>query len=79
MGQGNMTNAAAEYFTADELVTRWKNRVTVGTLANWRAKKNRHRSPPFVKFGRNVLYPVAGVLEWEAKNLHAANDNQPPN
>lgn len=71
-----MTEAAAEYFTADELVVRWKRRVTVGTLANWRAAKQR-RGPPFVKLGRGVLYPVAGVVEWEASNLHAANDNKP--
>lgn len=74
-----MANAAAkEYFTADELVTRWENRLTVGTLANWRANWNdpeKRRGPSFVKLGRKVLYPVASVIEWEAKNLHAANDN----
>lgn len=62
-----------EYFTPDELVTRWKNKVTKGTLANWRVKKR--RGPAFVKICGHVLYPVASVLEWEAKNMHATNDN----
>lgn len=69
-------NQAAEYFTADELVTRWKDTVTTGTLANWRAAKPK-RGPSFVKIGGRVLYPIAGVMAWEAQNLHAANDNTP--
>lgn len=72
-----MTTAASEYFTPEELVSRWNGTVQLGTLANWRVKGKR-RGPPFVKIGASVLYPITGVLDWEAKNLHAANDNQPP-
>lgn len=67
-------NNTAQYYTADELVERWKGAVTKGTLANWRAAKNR-RGPPFTKIGGRVLYPMAGVVKWESDNLHAANDN----
>lgn len=68
-----MSHSNGEFFTADDLVIRWKQTITVGTLANWRSKK---RGPPFVKIGGKVLYPVAALLEWESKNVRVANDNE---
>jgi hypothetical protein len=69
-----MTQTAAAYFTAEQLVQRWNGVVQKGTLNNWRSAKPR-RGPPFVKIGGRVLYPVADVMEWERAHLHAANDN----
>lgn len=62
------------YLTPDELVDRWNDAVTVGTLANWRSQGN---GPPFVKFGNRVRYPMTGVEAYEAANMRAANDNNP--
>lgn len=66
---------AAEYLTPAELSKRWGGAVTTGTLANWRSKG---QGPAFAKFGSRVRYPLAKVVDWEAKNLHlvGANDNQ---
>lgn len=58
--------------TAAQLVARWNNAVTTGTLSNWRSKG---RGPAFVKFGKVVRYPIASVLAYEAGNTHA-NDNE---
>lgn len=60
--------------TPAEVVQRWNDAVTVGTLANWRTQG---KGPPFIKFGSRVRYPLAKLEQWEAGNLRAANDNQP--
>lgn len=39
-------------------------RIPEKTLANWR---NKRIGPPYRKFGRRVLYPLALLEEWEAK------------
>jgi len=62
-----MAKQAADFFTAAELVTRWKSRVTKRTLDNWRCMTPR-RGPAFTKIGGRVLYPRAAVLEWEKQN-----------
>jgi hypothetical protein len=51
-----------EYHTTEELAA--KMRVASQTLRSWRVKGE---GPPFVRFGRRVLYPVARFAEWEAK------------
>lgn len=38
-------------------VTRDRRRVSVGTLANWRAMRI---GPPYIKIGKAVLYPIEG-------------------
>ena len=60
--------------TPAEVARRWNDAVTVGTLANWRSKRE---GPPFVKFGSRVRYPLEKLIAWEAKNEHLvpANDN----
>lgn len=58
------------FLTPAEVVERWDNAVTTGTLANWRT---RGEGPPFTKFGARVRYPLPELKAWEAKNLH--NDN----
>jgi len=71
-----MGQQQALYLTVDQLLERWGHRYTKGTLAN---KRSKGEGPPFVRFGRVVLYPVQQLEEWEAAHLHntlkPANDN----
>lgn len=70
-----MGAAAKKYLTPEELAERWEHRITVGTLANWRAKK-RNQGPSFTKLGGRVVYPIEGVEAYEAaKTTTPANDN----
>lgn len=72
-----MTQATARqdnFLTPTQLVRRWGDVVTTGTLANWRSKKV---GPTYSKMRGRILYPVAQLEAWEAKNLHAVNDNVP--
>lgn len=64
---------AQKFLTPAEVSARWNGAVSVGTLANWRSAG---RGPAFQKFGTRVRYPAAGLEQWEAKNLHAQNDNE---
>lgn len=50
------------FFTPAELETRWENRISTRTMANWRAQGN---GPRFTKIGGRVLYPVQAVEAWE--------------
>jgi len=64
---------APQFLTANELVERWRGAISLGTLANWRAKK---QGPGFNKFGTKVLYPAEEVAAYEAKHFQRpANDN----
>lgn len=54
-----------KFLTPAEVVQRWANAVTVGTLANWRSNV---KGPPYQKRGSRVLYPVAELEQWENKN-----------
>jgi len=69
-------SALKKHLTPVQLAERLEGVVTVGTLANWRARKP-NPGPSFVKLGGRVLYPVDQVEAWEARNLKAANDNEP--
>ena len=53
----------AEYLTPDEVVKRFKGRITVRTLANWRSQGI---SPPYTKLNGRILYPLDDLLKWEA-------------
>lgn len=50
--------------TPAELVTRWRDSITLVTLATWRSRK---QGPPYVKVGGRVLYPLDGVEAYEKK------------
>ncbi len=50
------------YFTPDELIQRYRGKITRRTLANWRSNKE---GPGFTKIGGRVLYPVVAVELWE--------------
>lgn len=60
-----MSNGLTVYLTPKELSERYKGRISVGTLANWRA---RGFGPKFVKVGDRVLYALDAVEKWEAQN-----------
>lgn len=50
------------YLTPKELVIRYRNAVTLHTLANWRSHGD---GPPHTKIGGRVLYPVTSLFQWE--------------
>ena len=62
-----MTDTALddELLTDDEVVARYKGRITLGTLRNWRALK---LGPPYVKVGKAVLYSRAALQAWDRRN-----------
>lgn len=55
-----------KYLTAEEVVERYREEISLGTLRNWRAMR---AGPPFVKIGKAVLYPVQELDDWDKKNL----------
>ncbi len=56
-----------QFLTPDELVERWGNRITKGTLANWRSRKPLV-GPKFTKVGGRVLYSLLEVHSYEQSN-----------
>lgn len=58
------------HITPAELVERWKGKVALQTLAHWR---NKRQGPPYVKFGRTVLYPLDKLEAWEAEQMVETN------
>jgi len=61
-----MTTDNALDLTPDELAE--KIRIPVGTLKRWRLRK---QGPPWVRWGKHVRYPVAGVESWMAESSAA--------
>lgn len=51
------------YLTPGELASRFKNTITVKTLANWRSQDT---GPAYVKLGGRILYEIGDVSTWEA-------------
>jgi hypothetical protein len=39
-------------------------RAAPQTLAHWR---NQRKGPPYIKFGRKILYPLEQLVEWEKR------------
>lgn len=60
-----MTSSAKAYLTVADLIERWKGQVKPQTLAVWRSRRT---GPAFVKIGGRVLYTLAAVEEYEARN-----------
>lgn len=50
------------YLTPEELSARYKGRITVRTLANWRCLG---QGPRYSKIGGAILYPLDELLRWE--------------
>lgn len=55
-----------QFLKPEELRARWGDSVSDVTLRTWRMKR---QGPPFVKFGRRVLYPLDRLVEWENKQV----------
>lgn len=58
-----------QYLTPDELKQRWKGRVSLKTLANWR---HNGTGPVFTRVGGAVLYPLHEVVRYEQANTVAS-------
>jgi hypothetical protein len=56
----------SDYLTPDELVERYRHKIALRTLANWRSQKN-GLGPRFLKAGGRILYHIEDVLSWENK------------
>jgi hypothetical protein len=52
------------YLTPDELVARFKGRVTKKTLSNWRVTGE---GPDFKRFGSRILYSLSSVEKYEGE------------
>jgi len=48
--------------SVDELIKRWNNAFSIGTLANWRSQG---KGPPHVALGRKIYYPLSGIESYE--------------
>jgi hypothetical protein len=54
------------FLTVSEVVSRYRNQVSEGTLRNWRSMRV---GPSFVKLGKAVLYPLVELEAWDRRNL----------
>lgn len=54
------------YLTSEEVIKRYRNQFSEGTLGNWRSRKI---GPSFIKIGKAVLYPLEELERWERSNL----------
>lgn len=52
------------YLTPEELSKRYRGRVAVRTLANWRCLGY---GPKFSKIGGRILYPLHEIEAWESR------------
>lgn len=57
--------AEDDLMTDEEVVARYKGRITLGTLRNWRALKI---GPPYIKVGKAVLYSRGALQAWDRRN-----------
>lgn len=58
------TMGGKTYLTPSDLVARYKGKVSLRTLANWRSTGI---SPPYTKVNGRVLYPLDALEDWEAR------------
>lgn len=56
------TDKTNEFYTPQQVASRYGNAITVRTLANWRSIG---QGPDYIKIGGKVMYPVDAVAEWE--------------
>jgi len=64
--QGPIGAATDPTLTPAQVVTRWNQAYSVGTLANWRVL---NAGPAFVKVAGRVLYPLRNIEEFERARL----------
>lgn len=61
-------NPTEAHLTAEELVARWRGKVSLRTLENWRMYGG---GPRFMKPQRGaVLYPLTEVIAYEQKRTY---------
>ena len=58
----------SDHLTTSELASRW--RVHPNTLLRWRADG---KGPPCIRLGQRILYPLAGVIQYEQSNRIDSN------
>ncbi|HLY87788.1 MAG TPA: helix-turn-helix domain-containing protein [Acetobacteraceae bacterium] len=54
------------FLTLNEVVERYRDEISEGTLRNWRSMRI---GPSFIKIGKAVLYPLEELDRWDRKNL----------
>ncbi len=54
------------YLTLEEVVERYRYKISDGTLRNWRSKRI---GPSFIKVGKAILYPIEELERWDRSNL----------
>ncbi|MBX3429979.1 MAG: helix-turn-helix domain-containing protein [Hyphomonadaceae bacterium] len=54
-----------DLLTDEDIVERYRGRITIGTLRNWRAAK---KGPPYLKIGKAVLYRRDDLTAWEKRH-----------
>jgi hypothetical protein len=55
------------YLTPEEVVRRWRRRIGLRALQNWRNAKGR-RGPGWMRVGGRILYPLHLVQEYEKQH-----------
>jgi hypothetical protein len=64
------TPEGGEFLTPADLAARWKGKISVGTLRNWRAKG---LGPAFTKISSTgILYPLQAVEAYERAKMAGA-------
>lgn len=61
-----------QYMTPQELHERWKRRVAIRTLSNWRSLGI---GPKFTKIGGRILYRLDEVEAWERSRTTDSTQN----
>jgi len=56
------------YLTCEEVIERYRSKVSDGTLRNWRCKRI---GPSYIKIGKAILYPTDELDRWDRSNLTA--------
>lgn len=57
------------FITPEELITRYKGRISIKTLANWRTKGG---GPDYTKIGGKIMYRLSAITDWEKLRTFAS-------
>lgn len=63
-----------DLLTPLDVSNRWRGRIGVKTLSNWRHEPG-GSGPPFVRFGNRIFYPLTGLVAWEAAHTFTSTKN----
>lgn len=56
--------ALDQHHTEEELVRLLKKKTGIGTRRTLRMWREQRRGPPWIKFGKIILYPIDGFEAW---------------